>query len=87
MNECEVCANADNESCFACDNGNQFKPITNVKRIRRMTEEELAEWICRKQFREGDFCPPVQEWRYCQMADGCRACWLDWLKSPAEVDE
>ena len=30
MDECKVCANADNEYCFACDNGNQFKPITNA---------------------------------------------------------
>ena len=24
--ECKICSNADNEYCFACDNGNQFKP-------------------------------------------------------------
>lgn len=43
--ECKVCANADNEYCFACDNGNQFKPITNADRIRAMSDEELAEWL------------------------------------------
>jgi hypothetical protein len=42
MGKCKVCANADNEYCFACDNGNQFKPITNADRIRSMTDEELA---------------------------------------------
>lgn len=45
MDECKNCANADNEYCFACDNGNQFKPVTNADRIRAMTDEELAEWI------------------------------------------
>ena len=29
--ECKVCANADNEYCFACDNGNQFKPINQAE--------------------------------------------------------
>lgn len=44
MDECKVCANADNEYCFACDNGNQFKPMTNADKLRSMTDEELAEW-------------------------------------------
>lgn len=42
-NECKVCANADNEYCFACDNGNQFKPMTNADLIRSLSDEKLAE--------------------------------------------
>ena len=45
MDECKVCANADNEYCFACDNGNQFKSMTNAEHIRAMTDEELAEFF------------------------------------------
>ena len=45
MNDCRNCANVDNEYCFACDNGNQFKPMTNADRIRAMSDEELAMWI------------------------------------------
>lgn len=45
MDECKNCANMDNEYCFACDNGNQFKPMTNADRVRSMTDEELAMWI------------------------------------------
>lgn len=44
MDECKNCANMDNDYCFACDNGNQFKPMTNADRIRSMSDEELAEW-------------------------------------------
>jgi hypothetical protein len=49
MDECKVCANADNEYCFACDNGNQFKPKTNADRIRAMTDEELAAFLTNNQ--------------------------------------
>ena len=60
------------------------KPKTNYDLLISKTPGELAEWLCRTQYREGDFCPPKHGWQYCQMADGCRACWLDWLKSPEE---
>ncbi len=81
MDECRVCANADNEYCFACDNGNHFKPMTNADRIRQMTDEELAEWVtlmvCK--YRSCGNCP---------MADWCtpdRGI-TDWLKSPADKE-
>ncbi len=78
MDECMVCANADNEYCFACDNGNQFKPMTNADRIRTMTDEELAI----EETSKGG-CP-----HDCEMPDDldtdCVRCWLDWLKQ--EVD-
>lgn len=61
-------------------------PQTNYDRIVSMTPEKLAGWLCQTQYREGDFCPPKHGLRYCQMADGCRVCWLSWLESPAEVD-
>ena len=76
MNECKVCANADNEYCFACDNGNQFKPMTNADRIRAMTDDELAEWL-------RHYCL-TQSWE-CPKAPGrnCKQHWLEWLKQEA----
>lgn len=76
MDECKVCANADNEYCFACDNGNHFKPMTNANRIRAMTDEELAKWIAK------DLIEPGYD-----TYDRTYQRWLDWLKSPVEVDE
>lgn len=63
-------------------------PMTNYDLLISKTPEELAEWTCQTQFREGDFCPPEHGWQYCQTADGCRECWLGWLKAPVEeVDQ
>lgn len=58
---------------------------SNADRIRAMTDEELAKmWMeqgCPKSTWEKP-CPYPNE-------DGtpCHNCWLDWLKSPVEVDE
>lgn len=60
------------------------KPITNADRIRAMTDEELADRImgfvrceaCEREFHIE--CNPLMT---------CRGVWLEWLKSPVEVDE
>ena len=83
MDECKVCANADNEYCFACDNGNQFKPMTNEDRIRSMTDEELAEFMCHNVSNGTVNCA------FCAAAEFCRMGhngWLDWLKEEAKGD-
>ena len=68
MDECKNCANADNEYCFACDNGNQFKPITNADRIRSMTDEELAMFL--------------QDIFYISGSnDTSHKWWINWLKA------
>lgn len=86
MDECKVCANADNEYCFACDNGNQFKPITNYDRLRAKSMEEMAE------FMNCGACPPGRDvTELCHDEDGgsvpymCNLCWLDWLKQEVET--
>jgi len=58
---------------------------TNADRIRAMTDEELAEFM--KPYDSG--CPRWngKEPMPCSMRTNCRDCWLDWLKSPVEVDE
>lgn len=79
MNECKVCANIDNDYCFACDNGSQFKPITNADRIRQMTDEELATFIANgipKEVCNGDCNNEVYP---------CHLCVLEWLKWGAET--
>ena len=64
----------------------QHQTPSKYDQLVSMTPEELAEWMCKTQFREGDFCPPKHGWQYCLMADGCRKCWLSWLKAPVEKE-
>jgi len=90
MDECKVCANADNEYCFACDNGNQFKPMTNADRIRAMTDEELSSFLdiatvcvcfpCTRDINN------LEHFNNCKHENGtCEKEWLEWLKGEAEV--
>ena len=69
MYECKNCANMDNEYCFACDNGNQFKPLTNADRIRNMSDEEFSHFLF------GIQCAPASKPKE----------WLDWLQQEAET--
>lgn len=86
MDECKVCANSGNEYCFVCDEGDRFEPMTNANLIRSMTDKELA-----KLMENIGCCPP----RACThngvgvyvTPQDCKMCWLEWLKSPVEVDE
>ena len=66
-------------------NPNEFfgaeRKMTNGDRIRALSDEELAELFPK--------CPPGRRdatWS-CDGFANCPACWLDWLKSPAEVNE
>jgi len=44
MIECKNCANADNDYCFACDNGNHFKPILKRGSIIQ-ANENAGMWV------------------------------------------
>ena len=60
-------------------------PQTNSDRIRQMTDEELA------YFHVGMGCPPgIDVYEKCHdigaVPPVCLKCWLEWLKSPVEVD-
>ena len=68
MNDCRNCANVDNEYCFACNDGNQFKPLTNADRIRNMSDEEFSHFLF------GIQCAPASKPKE----------WLDWLRQEAE---
>lgn len=74
--------------CMICDvyydvevakatNADQIRAMTD----RAMTDEELARWIATT---ADDNCPDTAHERYCD--NRCGECWLDWLKSPVEVD-
>lgn len=59
--------------------------MTNGDFIRGMSDEELAGAFANS-------CPADNiRNRCCQYfekeTNGCRDCWLDWLKSPAEVEK
>ena len=54
------------------------KPVTNADRIRAMSDEELANklylGVCVRHFDDSHECKD----------NGCRKCWLDWLRQEAE---
>ncbi len=58
------------------------KLTTNADKLRAMTAEDLSNFLA-------SGCLPISTMEHCKLGDKycCRDCWLDWLKSPAEVDE
>lgn len=59
------------------------KPVSNGDKIRSMTDEELAELIAKWAF--CDECVNLFGFKVCE-TKCCSDHWLDWLKSPVEVD-
>lgn len=59
------------------------KPVmTNADRIRVMSDEELAHWICKKMTScFSNVCPGAD---LCQSGDGLANGLVKWLKQPAE---
>ena len=56
------------------------EPLTNAQKIRSMSDKELAKII------EHELGCPVTG--NCEkMSRDCKACWLDWLRQPAEEDD
>lgn len=61
---------------------------SNADRIRAMSDEELAEFgaslpCCPPGPNLVEYCFPTNA---CENSDFQKQCWLDWLKSPAEVE-
>lgn len=56
------------------------KQMTNADKIRAMNDDELADLINR----EISYCAPTGDCE--KTSNDCKACWLDWLQQPAEVD-
>ena len=58
------------------------KPMTNADRIRAMSDEELAEFLCdRTENCNLGYCPGAD---LCNCVDGKANGYLKWLKQPAE---
>ena len=69
--------------CYGC---NAFRNPTNADRIRSMSDEELAEFLC--SFRSCDADEYICEG--CKAAKYCRAGHtgtIDWLQQPAKEGE
>lgn len=58
-----------------------YKPQTNADKIRAMNDDELADLINR----EIGYCAPTGDCE--KTSNDCKACWLDWLQQPSEVEE
>jgi hypothetical protein len=86
MDECKVCANADNEYCFACDNGNHFKPKTNADRIRAMTDEELAEFLLNRDLNIVEKASKAVGFTYKVDREQCLVNVIGWLKEEVVSD-
>lgn len=63
--------------CRTCK-GSGEKPMTNVDRIRAMSDGELAEFILAH-----TMCP-VESLEDCACYETCKQCWGEWLQQPVE---
>lgn len=90
MSLCHKCANANcnhevkpGEVVVLC--GDFKRPITNADRIRAMSDEELANWMC--EWFDGfgcvRYCPGGE---FCNATDGKSNGVKKWLQQPAEED-
>jgi hypothetical protein len=58
-----------------------YVPDTNAEKIRSMSDEQLAEFLCKISDCAFDLCPAVE---MCGCGDGIANGLLKWLKQPAE---
>lgn len=86
-NSCDNCRYAaesiDGEHCRNCARNatDNFRPMTNADRIRNMTDEDLANFLCNISSAGDDQCSA------CVATDKCRTGhngMIDWLRSAAE---
>ena len=75
---CDKCKNEDDISlCSRCEDGSEYIKRTNADRIRSMSDEELAEFLCKVksdyQWLEHEF-PSEEESEE----------WVEWLQSEVE---
>lgn len=83
MAGCATCLhkNVHPNVCSDCLGGTHFKPRikTNADRIRAMTDEELATKLYLST------CIHVFDSEVKCKDNGCKKCWLDWLRQEAEA--
>lgn len=72
-----------------CTEARTMKRMTNADRIRSMSDEELAKFVCRIDALD-EICEkqdPTQDGSGCDEHHNCSACYLDWLQQPAREEE
>ena len=60
MEDCESCKNFDETTiCLECNSGSNFEEVivTNAERIRSMSDEELAGFLCKISSCHPNTCP------------------------------
>lgn len=71
---------SDDEAISFCVFGPcKYETPSNADRIRAMSDEAMAEKL---QYASG--CPVNAD--CIKMSGDCKACWLDWLRQPAEEE-
>ena len=61
-----------------------FKPCTNADRIRRMNDDELAEFLCDMVTRTEGACNECVAYEYCEKG---HTGFLDWLKEEVNAKD
>ena len=70
------------DECNHTDCPYRTEPVTNADKIRAMSDEELAHWICKKMMScSSNVCPGAD---LCQSGDGLANGLVKWLQQPAE---
>lgn len=64
-----------------CAKAKEQKVFTNGDRYRAMSDEEMAEALS-----EVDVCPTRADRTLCGEREGCKRCWLDYLRSPEDKE-
>ena len=70
-------------NCYRFKEDKPTPPMTNGDKIRAMTDEELLETIMRNLLH----CPPGEKPSPNNCINGCRTCYENWLKQPAERED
>lgn len=81
INPCRGCPDYDEDGCKS--NGGCGRPQTNADRIRNMTDEELAEFMCHNISNKTVNCAFCAAEEFCRMGHNG---WLDWLKQEVTDD-
>jgi len=63
-----------------------YPVVTNADRIRQMSDEELDKFLGEVQWDVANYCGGVTQKQKYPVPEQS-GVWLDWLKSPVEVDE
>lgn len=66
----------EHEKCATC------KPLTNGDKIRAMSDNELAVYLCNVRY-----CPTPSPCDPTKNYNDCWDCWNEWLRSPVEESE